>query len=89
MFDRVGQRSLTEEMALIRAAWPDCEILVLSPPPSVQNAMRPNPMDAGRSVATFMRTLISMKRTLAQPEVWDLLDHHLSIATGARKVALR
>jgi NTE family protein len=88
MFDRVGQRSLGEELALIREAWPDCEIVVLSPPPSVQNVMRPNPMDAGRAVATFMRTLISMKRTLAQPEVWELLEHHLTTRRRSRRVAL-
>jgi NTE family protein len=89
MFDRVGQRSLGEELGLIREAWPDCDILVLSPPPSVQNAMRPNPMDAGRAVATFMRTLISMKRTLAQPEVWDLLDHHLATRRTSSRLAVR
>jgi NTE family protein len=89
MFDRVGQRSLGEELGLIRDAWPDCDIVVLSPPPSVQNAMRPNPMDAGRAVATFMRTLISMKRTLAQPEVWEVLDHHLAARPRSRRLALR
>jgi NTE family protein len=89
MFDRVGQRSLGEELELIRDAWPDCDIVVLSPPPSVQNAMRPNPMDAGRAVATFMRTLISMKRTLAQPEVWELLDHHLAGRRRSRRLAVR
>jgi hypothetical protein len=77
MFDRAGQRSLTTEIRLIKEAWPTCDVVVLSPAPSVQNAMRPNPMDASRAVATFTRTLISMKRTLAQPEVWELLDHHL------------
>jgi NTE family protein len=89
MFDRVGQRSLGEELGLIRDAWPDCDIVVLSPPPSVQNAMRPNPMDAGRAVATFMRTLISMKRTLAQPEVWDLLDNHLGGRRRSRRLSVR
>ena len=89
MFDRVGQRSLGEELSLIRGAWPDCEILVLSPPPSVQNAMRPNPMDASRAVATFMRTLISMKRTLAEPEVWGSLDDHLGTRQRAGSVAAR
>ena len=89
MFDRVGQRSLGEELGSIREAWPDCEIVVLSPPPSVQNAMRPNPMDAGRAVATFMRTLISMKRTLAQPDVWELLDHHLVTRPRSRRTAVR
>jgi hypothetical protein len=44
-------------------------------------------MDAGRAVATFMRTLISMKRTLAQPEVWELLDHHLASRPGSRRAA--
>lgn len=77
IFDRVGQRSLTEEKALIKEAWPDCDIMTLSPSPSVQNSMRPNPMDSSRAVATFTRTLISMKRTLAHPEVWNRLDDHI------------
>lgn len=77
MFDRVGRRSLDEEVALIKEAWPLCEVVTLTPSPSVQNAMRPNPMDPTRAVATFMRTLISMKRTLARPEVWEHLDGHL------------
>ena len=89
MFDRVGQRSLTEEITLIKEAWPHCEVVVLSPSPSVQNSMRPNPMDSRRAVATFMRTLISMKRTLAQPEVWDRLDDHLRPRARARRIALR
>jgi NTE family protein len=89
MFDRVGQRSLSEETHLIKDAWPDCEVVTLFPSPSVQNAMRPNPMDANRAVATFMRTLISMKRTLAHPEVWERLDGHLQPAKSgrSRKVA--
>lgn len=80
MFDRVGRKSLDEEIALIRDAWPHCDVVTLTPSPSVQNAMRPNPMDAGRAVPTFMRTLISMKRKLAQPEVWSLLSDHLETA---------
>ena len=89
MFDRVGQRSLTEEIALIKEAWPHCEVVVLSPSPSVQNSMRPNPMDSKRAVATFMRTLISMKRTLAQPEVWDRLDVHLRPRARSKRIAVR
>ncbi len=85
MFDRVGQRSLGEEVALIKSAWPDCDVVALSPSPSVQNSMRPNPMDASRAVATFMRTLVSMKRTLASPEVWDRLDDHLTAPRSARQ----
>jgi NTE family protein len=89
MFDRVGQRSLTAEIRLIKDAWPGCEVVVLSPTPSVQNALRPNPMDASRAVATFTRTLISMKRSLARPEVWEVLDHHLTRRTRARSAASR
>jgi NTE family protein len=83
MFDRVGQRSLGEEIRVIKDAWPDCEVVTLVPSPSVQNSMRPNPMDARRAVATFMRTLISMKRALAHREVWARLDGHLQ--PSARK----
>jgi hypothetical protein len=77
MFDRVGARSLVDEIDLIKSDWPECDVVTLSPSPSVQNASRPNPMDASRSVATFMRTLVSMKRTLARPDVWESLEHHL------------
>lgn len=78
MFDRVGLRTLEAERKAISERWPDCEILVLSPSPSVQNAMRPNPMSSARAVATFMRTLIAMKRTLSQPEVWGALRRHIA-----------
>ena len=89
MVDRVGARSLTEEIELIKSDWPDCDVVTLSPSPSVQNASRPNPMDASRSVATFMRTLVSMKRTLAQPDVWERLHHHLIADRQTRQVATR
>lgn len=88
MFDRVGQRSLSEEIALIRSAWPDCDVVTVSPPPSVQNAMRPNPMDADRAVATFIRTLIAMKRTLAEADVWGRLDDHLLSGSPSHRVGI-
>jgi NTE family protein len=86
MFDRVGMRSLAQEIAMIKGAWPDCDVVTLSPSPSVQSAMRPNPLDASRAVATFMRTLISKKRALAQSEVWETLEHHL-VGPGVKRPA--
>ena len=87
MFDRVGLRALAAEIELIESTWPDADVVTLYPSPSVQNAMRPNPMDASRAVATFMRTLISMKRTLARPDIWGTLREHLGPAVTRRAVA--
>lgn len=87
MFDRVGMRSLSEEVALIEEAWPDCDVVTLAPSPSVQNAMRPNPLDPARAVPTFMRTLIAMKRTLSQPRIWEPLGAHLSRPSVTRPAA--
>lgn len=83
MFDRVGTTALSEEVSLIRSAWPDAEVVTLFPAPSVQNASRPNPMDPAKAVPTFMRTLISMKRTLGRSEVWHRLQDHLVAAPSA------
>ncbi len=81
VLDRVGTRSLVAELSLVEEAWPHCDIVVLTPSPSVQNASRPNPMDPNRAVATFMRTLITMKRTLARPDIWGPLAEHLHPAS--------
>jgi NTE family protein len=89
MFDRVGLKALRDEISMITDVWPDCDVVTLFPSPSVQNAMRPNPMDASRSVATFMRTLISMKRTLARPDIWERLEHHLVSPSINRRAAVR
>jgi hypothetical protein len=56
--------------------------LVLRPTPAVLAAMRPNPMEPDLAVPAFVRTLTAMKRTLAQPDNWRLLHHHLD--TGQR-----
>lgn len=88
MFDRVGTRSLRQEIDLIEAAWPSCDVVVLTPSPSVQNASRPNPMDPAKSVPTFMRTLIAMKRNLAHPDVWARLDEHLTVPRRSPRAAV-
>lgn len=77
IFDRVGTSALRRELAEIRASWPDTDVIVLEPSPQVLSAMRPNPLDPKGAVPTFIRTLIAMRRRLAQPEVWSILDHHL------------
>lgn len=89
LFDRVGSKALKDEIHEIRSAWPHCEVVVLTPSPSVQNAMRPNPLDPTRSVPTFMRTLISMKRTLGRPDVWGPLERHLVKASFSGSAAVR
>lgn len=81
LFDRVGRRSLEEEIRIINDAWPGCDVLVLRPNPHVLAAMRPNPMEPDLAVAAFIRTLVAMKRTLAEPENWRILSRHL----GARR----
>lgn len=77
VLDRVGRRSLDEELHIIDTAWPACETIVLRPSPQVLQAMRPNPLAAEAAVPTFIRTLSSMKRKLADPEVWGILERHL------------
>ena len=77
VFDRVGRRSLDEEIGIVRRRWPHADVLVLRPAPQVLDVMRPNPMNTDAAVPTFVRTLASMKRKLALTHVWDLLDRHL------------
>jgi predicted acylesterase/phospholipase RssA len=87
MFDRVGLRALRSEIEAIKSKWADCEVLVLNPSPSVQNAMWPNPMSPSRAVATFTRTLVAMRRTLAQPEVWQPLRRHIALSDVTPRAA--
>ncbi len=77
VLDRVGTKSLVAELKLVEKAWPRCDIVVLTPSPSVQNTSRPNPMDPNRAVPTFIRTLVAMKRTLARSDIWGPLAEHL------------
>lgn len=87
VFDRVGRSALDGEVDLIRDTWPATDIVVLRPTPHVQAAMRPNYMDPKRAVPTFIRTVVSMRRVLAQPDVWPILQRHL-VPDGARRPRL-
>jgi NTE family protein len=81
VFDRVGRTALYDELQTIEETWPDTEILVLRPSPMVLEVMRPNPMEAAAAVPTFVRTLASLRNKLARPDVWSVLDRHLSTRT--------
>jgi NTE family protein len=77
MFDRVGRKYLEEEVAMIRSAWPHCEVVVITPTAATLAAMRPNPMEAEAAVPTFVRALRGMKRVLTHPDVWRPIERHL------------
>lgn len=77
LFDRVGRRTLDEELAVIRERWPATDVVVLRPSPTVLSVMRPNPLDPRAAVPTFIRTLLVMRRRLAAPDIWPKLDRHL------------
>ena len=77
MFDRVGRSALHDELIAVAKAWPATDTLVLRPTPAVLAVMRPNPMDSGQAVPTFVRTLASLRTKLAGPEVWQVLERHL------------
>ena len=77
LFDRAGVQSLRAELDAIKGRWPHTEVLVLRPPASALEVMRPNPMDSAAAVPTFIRTLASMRNELGHPDVWRLLERHL------------
>lgn len=75
--DRLGGSALTAELDAIHAAWPEADIVVLRPDLSVLAETRPNPLDPAAALPAFLRTLRAMRRTLASPEVWPVLERHL------------
>lgn len=77
IFDKVGRTALATEIAKIRAAWPETEILVLRPDEYVLEIARPNPMSVSAAIPTFLTTLRSMKYELAHSSVWRVLEQHL------------
>jgi len=77
VFDRVGSESLTRELEIIAATWPETDVVVLRPDDDVLDAARPNPMSVEQSIPTFLRTLAFLRRELAASHVWDVLAKHL------------
>jgi NTE family protein len=80
VLDRVGVAALDAEIERIRDEWPGCEVIVLRPDADVLEETRPNPMGAHYAVPAFLQTLQSMRRQLAEPEVWRLLSAHLLVS---------
>ncbi len=62
---------------MVRAAWPDTEILVMKPTAQVLESLRPNPLSVKAAVPAFLATLRSMQDELARPEIWSVLESHL------------
>lgn len=79
VFDRAGRTALATEIAMIREAWPETEVLVIRPDEEVLELSRPNPMSVGAAIPTFLETLRSMKHELAHASVWDTLCRHLDV----------
>jgi NTE family protein len=77
VFDKVGRAALASELAMIRAQWPESEVLVLRPDEAVLDLARPNPMSVGAAIPTFLETLRSMRHELAHGSVWSVLERHL------------
>lgn len=75
--DRLGGSALAAELDAIRTAWPETDIVVLRPDRAVLAETRPNPLDPAAALPAFLRTLRSMRRTLASPEIWPVLERHL------------
>ena len=80
VFDRVGRTALGSELTRIHEEWPETDVVVLRPSPAVLEVMRPNPLDPDAAVPTFIRALIAMRRKLADPEIWSVLERRLTPA---------
>lgn len=76
-FDHAGRIALVDETETIAEHWPDCEILTLTPTETALARMRPNPLSPEAAIPTFAITMRSMKRELAEPHVWEVLERHL------------
>lgn len=84
VFDRVGRTALGSELTRIHEEWPETDVVVLRPSPAVLAVMRPNPLDPAAAVPTFVRALMAMRRKLADPEIWAVLERHL-VHSGAHR----
>lgn len=81
IFDRAGRSALSAELDLIHETWPGCEVLVFRPDERVLEATRPNPFSVRAAIPAFLRTLRSFRDELNEPDVWEIVERHLGVAT--------
>lgn len=78
LLDDAGRIALESEAEHIAQAWPEADLLVIRPDPSILDSLRRNPLSTDAAVPSFLRSLRSMRHELAKPEVWNMLDQHLA-----------
>jgi len=76
-FDRAGRTALAAEVAKVKAAWPDTDVLTLRPDERVLELTRANPMSVDAAIPSFLATLRSMRDELAHPSTWAMLERHI------------
>lgn len=76
-FDRAGRTALAAEVARVKAAWPDTDVLTLRPDERVLELTRANPMSVDAAIPSFLATLRSMRDELAHPSTWAMLERHI------------
>ena len=77
LLDRAGAAALDEELERVHAMWPHCDVLVMRPTEEELEVMRANPMSPEHAIPSFFRTLRSLRHSLAEPDVWSVLEEHL------------
>lgn len=77
VFDRFGRTALDAELEIIKAAWPDTDVVVLRPDDRVLAAARPNPLSVHAAIPAFLRTLRSLRDQLGAQGTWEVLERHL------------
>ncbi len=78
LLDDAGRQALASEVERIKAAWPETDVLVIRPDAAVLEILRRNPLSTRAAVPSFLRTLRSMRTELARPDVWTVLQRHLT-----------
>ena len=85
--DNAGRAALDAELERIERVWPKTDIVILRPDEHVLDITRPNPLSTRAAIPAFLRTLKSLRATLAEEDVWSTLQRHLGSGEDGRSVA--